>query len=104
MTNEAEFIIDVAFLRHVIHILITHHQLTITKHDIEAIMTHFGEVDVRTKKQRVHERSADVSCCGGSETHEKIIEVIKKVIVQGWNVAIFVPELVSFLGDLGITL
>jgi hypothetical protein len=100
----AEFNIDVSFLRHVIHILITNHALTLTAADIHDIFAYFGEVEVRLKKRKIVERDVeDTGCCGPAH-REKIVEVIQKILVLGLNIAKYCPELVKFMADLGISL
>jgi hypothetical protein len=100
----AEFNIDVSFLRHVIHILITNHALTLTATDIHDIFAYFGEVEVRIKKRKIVERDVEDSGCCGPAHREKIVEVIQKILVLGLNIAKYCPELVKFMGDLGISL
>jgi hypothetical protein len=106
--REAEFNVDVEFLRHCIHTLIVKHNITITTVDVEAIMSFFGPVEIRTSRKHIIEREPPepkCGCFGGSErTTDRIVEVVKKVIVQGVNIAKYVPALVDFLTDLGIAL
>jgi hypothetical protein len=104
--REAEFLIDVQFLRHVIQTLIVKHEITITAEDVQAIMSFFGEVEIRTHKRKIVEREVkEAGCfCSGEKTIEKIIEVIKKIIVAGINIRKYCPDLVSFLSELGISL
>jgi hypothetical protein len=106
--REAEFNIDVAFLRHVIQTLIVNHNITITAVDVQAIMSFFGPVEMRTSRKHIIEREPPEPkclCFGGSErTTDKVVEVVKKVIVQGVNIAKYVPALVEFMTQLGITL
>jgi hypothetical protein len=105
--READFNIDVAFLRHVIQTLIVNHNITITAVDVQAIMSFFGPVEMRTSRKHIIERepAEPCLCFGGSErTTDKIVEVVKKVIVQGVNIAKYVPALVEFMTQLGITL
>jgi hypothetical protein len=101
--REASFTIDVEFLKNVIHVLLINHNITVTSRDIHDIMGFFGEVDIRTKKQRVIERDIDAGCCSAKQ-REKFIEVIQKIIVLGINVKKYVPALVEFLTDLGLSL
>jgi hypothetical protein len=105
--REAQFDVDVEFLRHVIHVLfefITAHGLSLSSQEIRACMSFFGEVEVRTSKRKIIERGTeDVGCCSPKQ-QERIIEVVKKVLVLGVNVAKYCPELVAFLADLGIAL
>jgi hypothetical protein len=106
--REAEFNSDVAFLRHCIQTLIVQHGITITAADVESIMGFFGPVEMRTSRKHIIEREPPEPTClcfGGSErTTDKIVEVVKKVIVQGVNIAKYVPALVEFLTELGISL
>jgi hypothetical protein len=106
--REAEFNVDVEFLRHCIHTLIVKHNITITTVDVEAIMSFFGPVEIRTSRKHIVEREPrepKCGCFGGSErTTDRIVEVVKKVIVQGVNIAKYVPALVDFLTELGISL
>jgi hypothetical protein len=103
--REAEFTIDVAFLRHVIQTLITRHEITITSQDVHDIMAFFGDCEIRTSKRKVVERGVDGGClCFSAKDTERIIEVVKKVLVLGVNIAKYCPDLMAFLNELGITL
>jgi hypothetical protein len=104
--DEAEYIIDCDFLKHIINILIQNHSITVNKMDLDNILSYFGDVDVRTRKERIMEREVGESgCCGCSEkTRDKIIEVIQKVVLNGLSIAKHIPDLAEFLGSIGVSL
>jgi hypothetical protein len=106
-TRNAEFTINVDFLKNVIRVLLTNHSITITSQDIHDIMAFFGEVEIRTKKRKIVEREVDpeAGCCGLSKQQkESIIEVIQKILVLGINISKYCPQLVEFLHELGINI
>jgi hypothetical protein len=93
----------VEFLKQVIHVLINNHNIAITADDIKAIMSFFGETEIRMKRRKIVERSGDVGC-RGSVDREKFVEVIHKILVLGVNISKYVPALVEFLAELGLNL
>jgi hypothetical protein len=101
---DAEYTIDVEFLKHVIQVLIENHGIVLTAGDVKRIVSYFGDVRVKVKKQVVKVRDADVGCCTGSIDREAVVEVIKKVVLNSLNVVKHIPELVEFLGSIGITI
>jgi hypothetical protein len=102
--QEAEYIIDVAFLSHIIKTLIEHHGITITPADVETILSYFGEADVRTERQTLKTRGKKKKggCCSDIEPDE-VIEVVKKVALNGLSIAKHIPDLLSFLSSVGIS-
>jgi hypothetical protein len=97
--DNAQVVIDVQFLIHVIKILIEHYHITVTKTDMEAIMSYFGEVEIITKNEVAKTREVEpASCCGMKNvTIEKIIQIVKKILVNGVNVAKYFPDFMDFL-------
>jgi hypothetical protein len=64
-------------------------------------------VEVRTEHQTILSRDIDLepTCCGTtSKQKHQIIEVITKILVNGVNIAKNLPEFVSFLNGLGISI
>jgi hypothetical protein len=103
--DDKQVIIDVGFLIHVIKILIEHYHITICKTDIEEILTYFGTCEVGTKKQIIKIRDVEpATCCGMKEIDvEKIVTVIKKIVLNGCNIAKYFPALVDFLIEIGVS-
>jgi hypothetical protein len=103
--EDQQVVIDVQFLIHVIKTLITHYHITISKTDIEGILAYFGDVEVGTKKSVIRTRDVEpATCCGMKEVNvEKIITTIKKIVINGCNIAKYFPELVEFLTEIGVS-
>jgi hypothetical protein len=103
--NNVEYVADVAFLEHVIHTLITNHNITVTPADIEAMLSYFGECAVNTRIEHCMTRDVDAepTWCGTTQKQrEQAIEVIKSVVLNGLNSAKAIPSMQQFLGRLGI--
>jgi hypothetical protein len=103
--DDKQVVIDVGFLIHVIKILIEHYHITICKTDIEEILTYFGTCEVGTKKQIIKTRDVEpATCCGMKEIEiEKIVTIIKKIVLNGCNIAKYFPALVDFLVEIGVS-
>jgi hypothetical protein len=105
--NDVEYVADCDFLRNIIKVLIQNHSITITPQDIEAIFAVWGDVVVNTRIERFMERDIDVEpkCCGCSKAQqERTIEVIKSILLNGMNVVKTLPDVVKFLGGLGLAI
>jgi hypothetical protein len=103
--DNVEYVADVAFLEHVLHTLITNHNLTVTPADIEAMLSYFGECAVNTRIEHYMTRDVDAEpkCCGTTaKQREQAIEVIKSVVLNGLNIAKSIPSMQQFMGRLGI--
>jgi hypothetical protein len=103
--DNVEYIADVQFLEHVIHTLITNHNITVKPADIEAMLSYFGECAVNTRIEHCMTRDVDAepTCCGTTQKQrEQAIEVIKSVILNGLNIAKSIPSMQQFMGRLGI--
>jgi hypothetical protein len=104
--DDAQVVIDVQFLIHVIKVLIERYRNTVSKEDMEAVMSHFGEVEITMKRGVVKERAIEpASCCGGMReiSVDKVITIIKKIVVNGINVAKYFPDFIAFLGEIGVS-
>jgi hypothetical protein len=97
-----EFLIDDTFLRHVITVLLSNHNITTTTKDLHDIFTYFGDVELKTQKQHVQKRSAG-SCCGDVDIDD-VIETVTKIVVGGVNIIKRVPDLITFVQSLGIAI
>jgi replication initiation and membrane attachment protein DnaB len=101
--SEAEYIADCEFLRNIIKVLIDNHNISITPEDLQMIFGYWGEVVINTKVEHYTTRDPDVGCCGCSKAQqEKAVEVVKSILLNGLNVAKSLPDVVQFLGKLGI--
>jgi hypothetical protein len=104
--DNLELTIDVAFLKHLIHVLIENHSISISPKDTQCIMSFFDtDCEVRIKKRKIIERSAgEPTCCGTTEyEREVIVDTIHKIIVGGLNVLKTAPQFISFLAELGVS-
>jgi hypothetical protein len=105
--DNVEITIDVNWLKHVIHVLLVNHSVTVTAADIHDFMAYFDEdCEIRTRKRKIVERDIEPNrCCGFTEKQrEKIIEVIDKIIVSGLNLIKTAPKFIAFLSELGLSL
>jgi hypothetical protein len=102
---DADYTIDCDFLKHVIAILISHYNIQLTRLDVQSIVSYFGEVAVKTKKQKIKVRDVDAASgsCGGAAAREEIVELIKKVSLNGLSIAKHIPDLLEFLKSIGIS-
>jgi hypothetical protein len=103
--DKLELTVDVSWLKHVIHVLIANHSITISPRDVHDIMQYFdSDCEIRVKKKRVVERSAsEPTCCGTTEQErEVVIETISKIIVSGLNIIKTSPPFIGFLTELGL--
>jgi hypothetical protein len=100
-----ELTIDVEWLKHLIHVLIENHSITITPKDVHDIMVFFdADCEIRIKKKVVVERDVGEPRCCGTTEHERqiIVETIQKIIVSGLNLIKTAPQFITFLSELGI--
>jgi hypothetical protein len=104
--DSAEYVVGLAFLEHVIKVLIENHSIVLTPTDTGDILQYFGDCVVNTRIEHCMNRDVDlddIGCCGCSEAQkETAIEVIKSVLLNGLNIAESLPDMVQFLGKLGI--
>jgi hypothetical protein len=103
--RDTEINIDVNFLKHVIKVLLTNHNITIDNKDIEDILKYFGDVEIITNKEIIKTRdvkSRGFCCCDVDQ--EEIITFIKKILLNGYNIVKYLPELVEFIDELGLPL
>jgi hypothetical protein len=105
-TIETSFVIDVAFLRHVIATLIRNHNIATTNDDLRDVLAYFGDVELRMEKQVVKSRAPKKSgMCGCADVDvDDIIEVVGKVLVGGVNLAKKMPAFIEFLAGLGLSI
>jgi hypothetical protein len=102
--EEVEFVVDVEFLEHLIRVLIERHNIVVDAEDVEAIMSYFGECVVKTHEERIMTRGVDVGCCGCSKAEqEKVMKVVKSVVVNGLNLVKHVPALLEFMRGIGLS-
>jgi hypothetical protein len=103
--DDHEYIVDVEFLVHVIKVIVENHNITITPSDVEEMLSGFGEVSVKTVQQAYMERDVEPSCCGMSATQkEHVMTVIKSVALNGLNLAKHIPDMLSFLTKIGVSI
>jgi hypothetical protein len=103
--SRSDIVVDVAFLRHVIQVLITNHGIITTPRDLEQILSFFGDVDVRRERQVVKTRSAKNKggCCSDVDVDE-VVEIVQKVLVNGVNIIKQMPRFIGFLQELGLSI
>jgi hypothetical protein len=103
--NQVEYTVDVAFMENVIRVLIDNHDITITPKDIRDILTPFGDVVVKTQVMSVQNRSVeDLNCCGCSKKQQEAAQVVKSIALNGLSLAKHIPDLLGFLGKIGISI
>jgi hypothetical protein len=97
--------IDTNFLKHVIKVLLANHKIEIDNRDIEDILKYFGSVEIITDKEII--RTRDVknkgSCCCDVD-QEEIMTFIRKILLNGYNLVKYLPELVEFINEIGLVL
>ena len=105
-TPKASFVVDVAFLRHVINTLIANHSIVSTSRDLEEILSFFGEVELRRERQVVLKRAPkkSVLCGCSADDVEQTVEMVGKILVNGVNLAKNMPKFLEFLGGLGLSI
>jgi hypothetical protein len=105
INENIEFKIDTDFLRHVIKVLISNHNIAIDNKDINDILAHFGAVEIITDKEIIRTRDVKTKglCCCDID-QEEVITFIKKIVVCGYNIVKYLPEMVEFINELGINL
>jgi hypothetical protein len=96
--------VDVKFLKLIIKTLITNHHITTTPHDLECILSHYGEVEVKTDKQVVKHRGVKKKAICSNVDTDEVIDIIQKILVNGVNIVRKIPDFVEFLGELGLSL
>jgi hypothetical protein len=103
--TQPDSVVDVRFLRHVIQVLITNHNITTTPQDLENVLSFFGDVDVRRERQVVKARSAKNKggCCSDVDVDD-VMEIVSKVLVNGVNIIKSMPKFIQFLEDLGLSI
>jgi hypothetical protein len=103
--DRLDLTVDVLFLKHTIKTIITNHNIVTTPKDLEDILSHFGEVDVRIERQRVLSRAPKKSgFCGCSDEEVgEFVETIQKILIGSVNVTKKLPAFIGFLTDLGIS-
>jgi hypothetical protein len=105
--NQVEYKVDVAFMENVIGVLIDNHDITITPKDIRDILTPFGDAVVKTQMIPVQSGSVDedLNCCGCSKKQQQeAVEVVKSIALNGLSLAKHIPDLLGFLGKIGISI
>jgi hypothetical protein len=104
--SDVEYTADCEFMEHIVKVIVANHSIKITPQDIEDILSYFGEVNVKTQMVEVQSRDVDldVGCfgCGSAEQKKEAIEVVKSVVLNGLNVLKSLPDLVGFLGGIGV--
>jgi hypothetical protein len=102
--DDHEYIVDVDFLVHVIRVIVENHN-TLTPIDVEEMLSGFGEVSVKTQQQTYMTRDVEPGCCGMSATQkEHVMTVIKSVALNGLNLAKHIPDMLSFLTKIGVSI
>jgi hypothetical protein len=96
-------VVDVKFLKHVIRTLITNHDITTTPHDLECIMSYYGDVEIKTEKQVVKHRGIKKGMCTKVDSDE-VIDIVQKILVNGVNVVRKIPDFIEFIQSLGLSL
>jgi hypothetical protein len=100
-----DIVVDVRFLKQVIKTLIANHHITTTPHDLECILSLYGDVEVKTDKQVVQHRGIKKKKGVCSEVDaDEVIEIVEKVLVNGINIVKKLPDFVQFLSSLGLNL
>jgi hypothetical protein len=106
INENIEFKIDTDFLRHVIKTILSNHNIIIDGNDVSDILGYFGSVEIVTNKEVV--KSRDVKnkglCCCADVDQDEVITFIKKIVVAGYNIVKYLPDLVDFINELGINL
>jgi hypothetical protein len=98
--QEVSVVIDVNFLRHVIKTLLVNHHITPTADDMKDILAYFVESEVRIETQPVKHRGVKMGgCCSDVDVGE-VVEVGRKYLVDGVNLAKKMPRFLEFLGEL----
>jgi hypothetical protein len=104
--SDVEYTADCEFMEHMVKVIVENHNIKITPQDIEDILSYFGEVNVKTQLIQVQSRDVDVDAgcfgCGSTEQKREAIEVVKSVVLNGLNVLKSLPDLVQFLGRIGV--
>jgi hypothetical protein len=98
-----DFVVDVKFLKHVIHVILSNHHISTDANDLRDILSYYGEVDMRTSTEIVKTRGVKKHICSNVDVDD-VIEIVQKILVNGVNIAKRVPELVEYIQQLGITL
>jgi hypothetical protein len=106
--DQVEYTVDAAFLENVIKVLIDNHNITITPHDIEAILSPFGECVVKAQLIPIQSRGVETvggGCCSCSdEQKQEAVEVVKNVVLNGLSLVKHIPDLLGFLGKIGVSI
>jgi hypothetical protein len=104
--NQVEYTVDVAFMENVIRVLIDNHGITITPKDIRDILAPFGDAVVKTQMIPVESRGVeDLNCCGCSKKQQQeAVEVVKSIALNGLSLVKHIPDLLGFLGKIGISI
>jgi hypothetical protein len=104
--SDVEYTADCEFMEHMVKVIVENHHIKITPQDIEDILSYFGEVNVKTQFVEVQSRDVDVDVgcfgCGSAEQKKEAIEVVKSLVLNGLNVLKSLPDLVQFLGGIGV--
>jgi hypothetical protein len=101
-----EVVVDVEALTHIIHVLIDNHSIVVTPKDLEDVLSYWGEPTVKTERVVVQSRGVPVvggGCCACTdEQKEEVIETIKSIALNGLSLVKNMPDLLGFLGKLGL--
>ena len=95
-------VVDTGFLKHVISVLISNHGITTDVKDLEDIFGYYGDVEVKTQKQYVQKRGSKKRGICSNVDLDVVIDVVKKVVVNGINILKKVPDFIGYLETLGI--
>jgi hypothetical protein len=104
-SDELEVVVDVEALTHIIHVLVDNHSIAVTPKDLEDILSYWGDPTVKTEQVVVKSRGVSTghSCCSMTDDQrEEVVETIKSVALNGLNLVKALPDLVTFLGKLGL--
>jgi hypothetical protein len=99
-----DVVVDVRFLKLVIKTLITNHNITTTPHDLECILSHYGDVEIKSDKQVVQHRGVKRTGLCTNVDSDEVIDIIQKILVNGVNIIRKVPDFVQFLSELGLSI
>jgi hypothetical protein len=97
-------VVDVRFLKHVIKTLITNHNIITTPHDLECILSYYGDVEIKTNKQVIQHRGVKKKSVCSDVDSDEVIEIVNKVLVNGVNIVRKVPDFIAFMQSLGLSL